>query len=99
MPVTLPNGFTVRRVPSPHLVNGVPVRSLVDEDYKEVIITDGGDPDELVDRTAEAVAAIAFAKKVQGSPDGIEIIGGTLPKCPLIPDSSPRLPYSGPSDH
>jgi hypothetical protein len=95
MSITLSNGFTVRRVPAPHLVNGEPVRSLIDPIDHEIVITDGGDADELVDRTAEAVAeAIGLAKAVQG--DGIEILGGVMPKCPLIPETPPRLPFSRP---
>ena len=96
MSCTLPNGYTVTRIPAPHFVNGEPVRSFVDPVEHQVIVTDDGNPDELVERTAEAVAeAVALSKAVEGDADGIEILNAPMPQCPLIPEIPPRLPFGG----
>jgi hypothetical protein len=90
-------GYTVRRVPGPHLVNGCPVGYLTDPVDRQIIVTDDGDADALVERTADAVMeAVALARKVQGqpAPDGIEVLTGKLPKCPLVPGTQPPSLFS-----
>ena len=90
MSTLLANRYTVRRIPGPHLVNGRPVRSLRDDRYNEILITDDGDPDEFLERTVEAVVDGLAAVDT----DGIEVIAGPFPAAPLISDSeAPRLPY------
>ena len=96
MSCTLPNGYKVRRVPAPHFVNGEPVRSFRDDLDHEILVTDDGNPDHLLEHAAEAVAeAVALTKQVEGTGDGIEVLNDPMPQCPLIPETPPRLPFGG----
>jgi hypothetical protein len=89
-------GFSLRRVPAPHIVNGREVGYLADPIDRELVITDDGDPDALMERTAEALmVAISASKKVEGyGADGIELLTGKQPKCPLVPGTQPPSLFS-----
>ena len=96
MSCTLPNGYTVTRIPAPHIINGEPVRSFIDDVDRQILVTDDGDPEHLLERTAEAVVdAVALSVAVQGTGDGIEVLNDPMPQCPLIPETPPRLPFGG----
>lgn len=102
---TLSNGYTVVRVEGVHNVGGEPVRSFRDDADKVIVVTDNGDADELVSRTAEAVddsfVVVEAARRAaeQSRESSIEILHAlTFQKAPVIPQSEdPRLPYGRPS--
>ena len=108
MPKLLSIGYQVLRVAvvsdAGAAVNGEPVRSFRDEVDRVIVVTDNGNPDELVQRTAEAVdrafIAEAAKAKTQARESSIEILHALqFRKVPIIPQSEqPRLPFGRPSE-
>ncbi len=100
----LASGYTLTRVEGQHIVNGIPVRHIRSDRAKTIIVTDNGNPDDLMVRTAEAVEdsyrAAAQAAQRENGRSWIEVLHGiTFPKAPLIPETEdPRLPFRPPSD-